>query len=87
MKSEWYHTGKRCKFFFWDWLVFLPLFLLIFFPTSLKLYLTLLVMLICSFFLNRYGYNVPNFIRWIHYRFVVNKKALGKPSWQKRKWL
>ena len=83
---DWSETGRGVKFFFFDWYLFVPLFILIFDVFNIYIYIFEIILFILSFYLNFIGYNLGNFLRFVQVK-LIKKKASGRPKWFMRKYI
>lgn len=81
----WRDTGNQIKFWIFDWRLSITLLILIFNLSELWAYMLVLTLLVFFQLLNRQGYTLINFIRFIHSK-MIGRRAHGKPYWAKRKY-
>lgn len=85
MNNYWRDSGREIKFWIFDWKLSITVLILIFNASRLWAYVLVFITLMFFQYLNKKGYNLSNFIRYINSK-LIGKKAHGKPYWFRRKY-
>jgi len=80
--AHWRDSARTPKFFMMDAYSAIPLVL---FLLHIRLWTLILACSICAFFmiLNRFGFSVPVFMRWLR-AYLAGNRRFSRPWWKKR---